>query len=86
MRGDPRGRPYLTREETDERLEILGFTFEDGKARPFGRAEFQRLTALEELIAGAITDWANLEDDIRDSGEGAVVNELQEWAEEWLFG
>lgn len=71
-------KPYLTREATNQILEKLGFDFHiDWRLRT---GQEDKVQALEELIAGAIAEWANVE-----VGENTVA-ELQEWAEEWLFG
>lgn len=80
-------RPYLTRAETNERLQVLGFTFSPGSDLPDDTEDGRKkLQALMDLIGGAIASWVNLEDDIRDGFPGEVHQELQEWAQEWLVG
>jgi hypothetical protein len=82
-------KPYLDRNETDIRLEILGFEFYDGLL--VGGQE-EKLMALEELISGAIAEWADVKDDFGSDEDGGevtperVTNELQEFAEEYLVG
>lgn len=72
--------PYLTREEVNGRMEILNLS-------PTNIGHTQaRMTALKELIAGAIAEWADLSSEIFD-GEtdwNRLEAELQEWAEEYL--
>lgn len=80
-------RPYLTREETNARLETLGFEFNLNwtlKDTPEGRLKF---SALLDLIGGAIAEYMDLRDDIREEDPpGDVNNELQEFAEGYLVG
>lgn len=81
-------KPYLNREETNKRLEILGFEFTEAyhSGQLVDTPEFRdQFVALQELIAGAIGEWAAVEasDDIRID---QVNQELLEWAEEWLVG
>jgi hypothetical protein len=79
------GRPYLTREATNEKLEKLGFIFKMNWTLQPGQEE--RFQALQELLAGAIAEYLDLRDDIRDEDPpGAVEAELQEWTEEYLVG
>jgi hypothetical protein len=76
-------RPYLSKAEVTERLTELGFiTGPDVLNYPPG-FQTRRFKALEELIAGAIAEWADVEpsDDIRID---QVNQELLEWAEEWM--
>jgi hypothetical protein len=76
--------PYLTREEANERLRTLGFHFQGPDQVLLGDTPEQRtkMVALEELLAGAIADWAEPEPEPGDD----LVAELQEWTEEWLVG
>lgn len=68
------GVPLLTRDQTNERLKILGI----------GDNDLSKITALEDLLAAAIAEWADLEEE--DPINSPVDLELQEWTEEWLFG
>ena len=78
--------PYLTRNQTNEKLGELGFKFElHGYPNPEyhlvdSPVERQKFQALIDLIGGAIAEWADVEVD------DTTHAELQEWAEEWLVG
>jgi hypothetical protein len=80
-------RPFLDREEADERLRALGFEFTDEVDPKLASSEANRarFTALQELIAGAVAEWSDARPD-----EGSAWDqydlELQEWAQEWLAG
>lgn len=87
-------KPFLTQTRVDELLEVLGFNFQpDGQLRDYPEQRL-RFGALQELIAGAIADWADIEPDILTIMDNdtvaaaweAVDKELQEWAQEWLVG
>jgi hypothetical protein len=80
-------KPFLNREEANERLRVLGFEFTDEVDprlvdSPQGR---QKFTALQELIAAAVAEWSDARPDEGDSWD-RYDNELQEWAQEWLAG
>lgn len=84
--------PYLDQEAVQTKMFTLGFEFYppghdlDGTLVDSAGGR-QRLQALIDLIGGAIAEWADLKDDIRDEEKpGEVHTELQEWAEEWLVG
>jgi len=85
--------PYLNRELTNRRLEILGFHFDSTKQAdgtwteylhdsPVGR---ERYAAIQEIIAGAIAEWSDVHPD-EDRNWEDIDNELQEWVQEWLVG
>lgn len=79
-------RPYLSRAETNARLEKLGFIIDKRNLDYPPGFQMEMFVALQELIAGAIAEWVDLRDDIRDEPEGEQNNELLAWAEEWLVG
>ena len=86
-------RPYLTREDTNERLRVLGFILgPESLDYPAGHQKAQ-FVALQEIIAGAITEWADLSPEIEEGEDPTqpghwdrLEAELQEWTEEWLVG
>lgn len=95
----PAPRPYLTRERTNEILEVLDFNFQpNGQLRDYPEQRV-RFGALQELIAGAIAEWTDekpevgegphgeeVPDDVLEAAWGDLNEELQEWAQEWLVG
>jgi hypothetical protein len=80
--------PFLTAEEVKDRLRILGFHFQgpDQELIPNDTLDQQKkFTALRELLAGTIAEWADLSLDNIDGGTWADLEaELQEWTEGFL--
>lgn len=85
--------PFLSREEMDEKLKVLGFEFytyswpshhtELLEDTPEQRIKFQ---ALQELIAGAIAEWSDARPEGDDETWDGYNEELNTWAQEWLVG
>jgi len=81
-------RPFLDSEEVHDRLKILGFEFEKEDDRypidnPAGRLKF---SALMELIAGGIAEWADVEEEPGTTTFEQINNELNDFAQEFLIG
>jgi len=82
-------RPYLTPKEVEDRMIALGFQI--GKEVLDYPPGFQteKFHALQELIAGAIAEWADVKDDLNDEQypmpADHVNQELLEFAEEYLI-
>lgn len=75
-------KPYLSPEEVNDKLGILGFAIDNALDFPPGY-QMEKLKALEELIAGAIAEWTGIEpsDDTR---LDQVNQELLDWTEVYL--
>lgn len=94
-----RPKPYLTRERTNELLEVLGFEIHGTdclycgypanhivgtiKDTPQQRLRF---SALMELIAGGIAEWADVEPEEGETSWESINTELEDFAQEWLVG
>lgn len=76
-------RPYLTHEEVNERLEDLGFHIDDALDFPPGYQK-KKFVALQELIAGAIADFTDVEDDEPPESIEEVNQELLHFVEVYL--
>lgn len=78
-------KPFLSREDANKRMMVLGFRFEMlGDYQVLAQGQEMQFLALQELIAAAIAEWS----DSRPEGEGfdEMNNELQDYAQEWLVG
>jgi hypothetical protein len=83
---DQRPRPYLPATRVQELMEILGFEFRDDVPLPVDTPEGRlKFSALMEIIAGAIAEWADVEPEDEQTW-GGLANELQDWAQEYLVG
>ena len=80
--------PYLTREETNDCLETIGFSFVNPELLSDNQITKLKFAALEQLIAGAIAEWVAIQLDdpgYADTWE-KVEAELRDWTKDWLVG
>lgn len=79
--------PFLSREDTDDRLKVLGFTFRGlDPELLLGTRQRKMFTALQELIAGAIAEWSDARPEGDEETWDNYNNELNTWVQEWLVG